>query len=82
MQKTALNLKKLHPEAKIPLYATEGSVGCDFILLKKQASSPEKQRRIRTGIALGKYLQATWRSLKEEAVSRKRFNQNWRRDRL
>ena len=58
MQKTALNLKKLHPEAKIPLYATEGSAGCDFILLKKQASSPEKQRKY-ARVLRSKYLQAT-----------------------
>ncbi|HLC54123.1 MAG TPA: dUTP diphosphatase [Candidatus Nanoarchaeia archaeon] len=52
MQKTTLKLKKLHLEAKTPIYATEGSAGCDFYSVEETIILPGETKKIRTGIAL------------------------------
>lgn len=45
-------IKKTHPDAKTPLYATDGSAGCDFYSVENITLQPGETKKIRTGITL------------------------------
>jgi len=45
-------IKKLHEDAKIPTYATEGSVGLDLYATKDYILRPNEVKCIRSGIAV------------------------------
>ncbi len=66
MEKINIKLKKLHPEAKIPFYATDGSAGCDFYSVENLSIEPGETKKIRTGIGVeipsGYYLKMEGRS--------------------
>lgn len=66
MPKTSVKLKKMHPDAKIPIYATEGSAACDFYSIEEISLAPGETKKIRTGIALeiplGQFLKLEGRS--------------------
>ena len=47
-----LNIKKLHPDAKLPTNATELAAGNDLYSIERTTISPNSIARIRTGIAL------------------------------
>jgi len=61
-----LNVKKLHPYATIPAYATEGSAGFDFCALQSMTVDPGTSAIIPTGLAFevpfGYYLSIISRS--------------------
>ncbi len=50
--KFALKFKKLHPNAKIPSYATPGSVGMDIRSIDDVTIGPNRTRIVSTGIAI------------------------------
>lgn len=50
--KPIVKLKKVHPDAKIPFYATNGSAGCDFYSIEEITLQPGETKKIRTGIAV------------------------------
>lgn len=52
MQKVPVKLKKMHPEAKTPFYATEGSAACDFYSVENTIIEAGETKKIPTGIAL------------------------------
>nr|AIA16083.1 dUTP diphosphatase [uncultured bacterium] len=52
MPSLRVNIKKLHPDAKAPFYATPGSAGCDFYSIEDVTLAPEETKKIRTGIAI------------------------------
>lgn len=52
MEAPIILLKKVHPDAKTPLYATDGSAGCDFYSVEEITLQPGETKKIRTGIAL------------------------------
>lgn len=52
MDDFVVNLKKMHPEAKVPFYATAGSAGCDFYATETAQILPGETKKIKTGIAL------------------------------
>ncbi len=47
-----LNVKKLHPEAKLPSYAHPGDAGMDICALEETILSPGKPVRVKTGVAV------------------------------
>lgn len=47
-----LKVKKLHPEAKLPKYATEGDAGMDLFALEEVEVKPGEVVRIRSGVAM------------------------------
>lgn len=50
--KSILRIKKLHADAKIPAYKTEGSVGMDFCSLDEVILQPGEEAFLRTGISV------------------------------
>ena len=52
MELPAIPLKKMHPDAKAPLYATPGAAGCDFYSVEEVSVAPGETKKIRSGIAL------------------------------
>jgi dUTP pyrophosphatase len=44
--------KSVHPSSHVPLYATDGSAGCDFYSVESMILQPGETRKIRTGIAI------------------------------
>lgn len=47
-----IKVKKLDPEAKVPVYAHPGDVGMDFFSLEEYTLQPNEQRVFKTGIAM------------------------------
>jgi len=47
-----MNVLKLHKDAKLPEYKTEGSVGMDFYTIKEETIFPGETKVIKLGIAL------------------------------
>jgi dUTP pyrophosphatase len=47
-----VSIKKLHPDAVIPKYATEGSAGFDLTALEDVTLSPGDTKLIKTGLAV------------------------------
>lgn len=52
METPIILIKKVHPDAKVPLYATDGSAGCDFYSVEEVILASGETKKIRTGIAL------------------------------
>lgn len=52
MEPLIVMFKRTHPEAKIPVYATDGSAACDFYSIEDIMLNPGETRKIRTGIAI------------------------------
>lgn len=52
MNSFIIKFKKVNSEAKIPIYATEGSAACDFYSVEDVILSPGETRKIKTGIAI------------------------------
>ncbi len=52
MDSLIIKFKKTNPEAKIPIYATEGSAACDFYSVEDVILNPRETRKIKTGIAI------------------------------
>lgn len=48
----SLKVKRLHPEASLPRYETEGAAGMDLTALEAIDIPPGEWRRVRTGLAL------------------------------
>lgn len=46
-----LKVKKLHPDAVIPFYATDGSAGADLYTIEELTLAPGEKRVIPTGLA-------------------------------
>jgi len=47
-----IKIKKLNPEAKLPIYAHPGDAGMDFFALAETEIKPGEVIRVKTGIAL------------------------------
>ena len=47
-----VNVKKLHPEAKLPTYAHPGDAGMDFFALEKTIILPKERVVVKTGISI------------------------------
>ncbi|HNZ55363.1 MAG TPA: dUTP diphosphatase [Candidatus Paceibacterota bacterium] len=47
-----IKIKKLNPEAKLPIYAHPGDAGMDFFALAETEIKPGEVVRVKTGIAL------------------------------
>jgi dUTP pyrophosphatase len=47
-----VKIKRLHEDAKIPFYATDGSAGCDIYSVEECVIAPGETKRIPTGIAI------------------------------
>ncbi len=47
-----INVKKLHPEAKLPAYAHPGDAGMDFFALEKTTIAPKERLIVKTGISI------------------------------
>lgn len=66
MKKRKIKFKKLKDEARIPLYATTHSAGCDFYSTEETIIAPGETKKISTGIALeipeGSYMRIEDRS--------------------
>lgn len=52
MKKIPVQVKRLHEDAKIPFYATEGSAGFDFYTIEDIEISPNETKIIKTGLAM------------------------------
>jgi len=52
MEKIPVKIKKLHPEAKIPIHATPGSAGFDFYSLYGGDIMPGETKKFSTGISV------------------------------
>src|SRR3989338_3586474 len=52
MNKVKVKIKKIHPEAKIPIYATEGSAAFDLYSIEERIILPGETAKIQTGICL------------------------------
>ncbi len=52
MPKLEIKIKRVHADAKIPIYATEGSAGCDFYSVEEIIIAPHETRKIKTGISV------------------------------
>ena len=52
MQKIKVKIKKLNPEAKIPIHATGNAAGFDIYALNDTILMPEQTTKVPTGIAL------------------------------
>ncbi len=52
MPKMKVKFKKLHPDAKTPIHATEHSAGFDLYAVEEKIIEPGKTEMIKTGIAL------------------------------
>lgn len=51
-QEVPIRLKMIHPDAKMPIYATEGSAGFDLYSIEDLTLEPNQTIAIRTGIAM------------------------------
>ena len=47
-----LKIKKLHPAARLPLYAHHGDAAMDFFAFEKTILKPGVQQAVKTGIAM------------------------------
>lgn len=47
-----LKIKKVHPDAKLPNYATEGDAGMDLFTLEEVKVVPGEIARVRSGVAM------------------------------
>ncbi len=47
-----LKVKKLHPDAKLPVYAKTGDAGCDLFSLENTEIKSGERVQVRTGIAV------------------------------
>ena len=52
MQKVKVKIKKIHSDAKIPIYATEGSAAFDLYSVEERVIQPEETAKISTGVCL------------------------------
>lgn len=52
VEKLKIKIKKLHPEAKIPIYGTENAAGFDLYSVEDYEFQPGEVHAIATGIAL------------------------------
>lgn len=50
--KNVLKVKKIHADAKVPAYKTDGSVGMDFCSLDEVVLQPGEEAFLRTGISV------------------------------
>lgn len=50
--KVKVKIKKLHPDAIVPTYGTEGAAGFDFYALEDITIKPKETKLIKTGIAM------------------------------
>ena len=66
MQKIKVKIKRIHPEGKIPIHATEQSAGCDFYAIENVTLEPGETRKVSTGVSIeipfGYYLRIEDRS--------------------
>ena len=66
MQKVKVKIKRIHPDAKLPIHATEHSAGCDFYSIEDVEIGSGETVIVKTGIALelpiGYYLRIEDRS--------------------
>ena len=66
MPETTVKIKKLHPEAKIPIHVTKQAAGCDIYAVESLIIEPGETKKVPTGIALeipeGFYLRVEDRS--------------------
>ena len=51
-QRMQLNIKKLHPDAKLPTYALPGDAGMDLFVAEAVTIAPGTRVQVKTGIAL------------------------------
>jgi len=51
MEKREVKIKKLNPEAKIPIHATEHAAGFDIYALENTSLEPGETKIVKTGIA-------------------------------
>ena len=51
MEKIGVKIKLLHPEAKLPVYATEGSAGFDIYAIENVLIQPNEVKMIPTGLS-------------------------------
>lgn len=47
-----VKIKRLHDDAKIPFYATDGAAGCDIYSIEACVIAPGETKKIPTGIAM------------------------------
>jgi dUTP pyrophosphatase len=47
-----VKIEKIHPDAKLPLYASEGAVGCDLYSVEQWIIDAYKTRAIKCGIKM------------------------------
>ena len=52
MDNTIVKIKKIHPEAKTPIYASEGAAGCDFYSLNEVILESGMTAKVSTGICV------------------------------
>src|SRR5580698_9373614 len=50
--KTSINIKKLHPDARIPTLGTLGAAACDLYSIDSYCLEPQKHVLVRTGLAM------------------------------
>ena len=46
-----VKIKKLHPDAKVPLHMTEQAAGCDFYSIEDVIIKPGETKKIATGVS-------------------------------
>ena len=51
MEKIGVKIKLLHPDAKMPIYATEGSAGFDIYAIENVSVQPNEVKMIPTGLS-------------------------------
>lgn len=51
MEKVGVKIKLLHPDAKIPVYATDGSAGFDIYAIENVSIKPNEVKMISTGLS-------------------------------
>jgi len=52
MEKIMVKIKKMHEDAKQPIYSSEGAAGCDFYSLNEVMLKPGEITKVSTGVAL------------------------------
>jgi dUTP pyrophosphatase len=52
MGKPIVKVKKLHPDAVLPRYATKGASGFDLVALEDVAIAPQETKLIKTGLSM------------------------------
>jgi dUTP pyrophosphatase len=52
IQQISVKIKRLHPNAKIPAYGSDGAAGCDLYSIEEHVFLPGETYAIKTGIAM------------------------------